>query len=372
MPENYDEKYHGPIRLRSALACSYNIPAVAAVQIIGPDFLYRRLKELEFESLQKDPNFYGLGLTLGNGEVTLLELVRAYAAFAHEGIFLEEKSIITRIQKDNTRILSNEKREHRRVFSPEVAYVITHILADQDARIPSFGYNSPLRIPFPVAVKTGTSKDFRDNWTVGYTSEYTVGVWAGNFDGCPMHNVSGITGCGPLFKDIMLLLAKREKPGPFREPKNMTHVAICPLSGKLPGPNCPGVMEEIFIRGTEPETICLLSHNPRDFTATNHSFLTAPSLIEKFEITFPQEGDIFKMDPVLRTKFQTLKFKISVPKVREIRCVEWWVNGRRIGTAKYPFSWQWNLEPGYHTIKARALQKENIIESRPVRITVLS
>jgi penicillin-binding protein 1C len=370
-PENYDEKYHGPIRLRSALASSYNIPAVSVLQKLGPDLLYRRLKDLEFTSLQQSPEFYGVGLTLGNGEVTLLELTRAYACLARKGLFLKERSILKYGRNDGEEISPSQEQAGRRIFSPEVSYIITHILADRDARVPTFGYLSPLNFHFPVAAKTGTSKDFRDNWTIGYTPAVTIGVWVGNFDGRPMHNVSGMTGAGPLFRDVMLLVSSHIKNEEFREPANLVHRAICPLSGMLPSVHCPGTIDEIFVAGTEPRAPCSLNHQKGIVRAAAlpASSNPAPSGVE---ITFPQEGDIFKMDPVLRKTYQSILLKASVNETPEAQLVEWRVNGRKIGDCRCPFSLAWNLSPGSYTIRARAVGKDLSAESRPVKILVIS
>lgn len=369
-PENYDEKYHGPIRLRSALASSYNIPAVAVLQTLGPDLLYRRLKDLEFASLRQTPGFYGVGLTLGNGEVTLLELVRAYSALARGGTFIKDQSVLKITMKNGTEKILLRDPSPRPGFSPDAAYIITHILSDKDARVPTFGYHSPLNFPFSVAAKTGTSKDFRDNWTIGYTPRYTVGVWAGNFDGAPMQNVSGISGAGPLFRDIMLLLSRGDQDS-FEEPKGLVHVRICPLSGELPSSQCPSAIDEIFIPGTEPKTFCRLPHDKEKKTATP---VIGSSRLPKtdFSISFPQDGDVFKIDPVLRRDYQTIRLNVSTPSGVEVQSVEWRINGRKTGSASFPFAFAWNLTPGSYTITARALLKAGSLESRPVKITVLS
>ena len=370
MPENYDEKYHGPTRLRSALASSYNIPAVSVLQTLGPDLLYRRLKDIEFTSLQKTPGFYGVGLTLGNGEVTLLELVRGYAVFARGGTFIKDRAVRTVILKDGRDMPATPESAFVRIFSPEVSYVITDILADKDARVPTFGYHSPLNFPFPVAAKTGTSKDFRDNWTVGYTPRFTVGVWVGNFDGTPMQNVSGMTGAGPLFRDIMLLLADGQKDG-FIEPKNIVHAAICPLSGELPSAECPSTMDEIFICGTEPKTSCRLLHKKEMIVKA--AVVRGPRVSrDEFMIAFPLDADVFKLDPVLRRDYQTIQLKAAIADRIEVLAVEWWVNGQKVGTSGFPFTLAWNLAPGSNTIEARAVLKTGRLQSRRVKITVLS
>ena len=256
-PRNYDGKFHGLVRLREALACSYNVSAVKVLEEIGMESLLHRLKKLGFESLNKGADYYGFGLTLGSGEVTLLELARAYSTLARSGVFKKEE-IFLEIKDIQGRTKSFLEPHSLPVFSPQISSLITNILADKDARIPAFGEGSCLSLPFPCAVKTGTSGNFRDNWTLGYTPYYTVGVWVGNFDGKPMRNVSGVSGAGPLFRDIMLLLEKREKRRNFNFtiPEGLIEVYVCPQSGMLVGSSCPGKIKEIFIKGTEPKEVC--------------------------------------------------------------------------------------------------------------------
>jgi penicillin-binding protein 1C len=368
-PENYDERYHGPIRLRSALASSYNIPAVSVLQILGPDLLYNRLRDLGFSSLKKSPGFYGLGLTLGNGEVTLLELVRAYATLARGGLLVRDRRVLKAVANDGRVSEAAFPAEAERVISPEASYIVTHILQDRDARIPTFGYNSPLDLPFPVAAKTGTSKDFRDNWTIGYTPRTTVGVWAGNFDGRPMQDVSGITGAGPLFRDVIMLLDDRQSED-FEEPRGIVHVSICPLSGDRPSSRCPSTIDEVFIRGTEPASTCGLSHAP--LATLVEARLTAfPWTRNRFAVTFPHDGDVFKIDPVLRPDYQVLRFRAALPEGIDVRAVEWSLNGNILKNFSGRSPFVWKLAPGSYTIRARAVMEDGVLETPPVRFRVV-
>jgi penicillin-binding protein 1C len=363
-PRNYDERFHGKVRLRQALACSYNVPAVTLLDRLGTDLLYQRLKLMDFESLDKSPIHYGVGLTLGNGEVTLLELARAYSALARGGIFLEDRSVLKCYDTHGKEIIREKQKKPRRIFSTQIAFLLTDILADKDARIPAFGYLSPLNLPFACAVKTGTSADFRDNWTIGYTPRHTVGVWVGNFDASPMFNISGVTGCGPLFKDIMLLLENRDWDSKFPRVEDVIKVKICPLSGNLATEYCPGDMEDFFIQGTEPQEFCPVH------TGTENPVHIQPHLEEEFEIAFPQNNDVFKMDPILRRSFQKIKFKTNMPDETAIDRVEWWVNNTKIGDASLPFSIFWSLKPGLHRITAVAFKGKNKRKSEPVAIKV--
>ncbi|MFC2164500.1 penicillin-binding protein 1C [Acidobacteriota bacterium] len=359
-PQNYDKQYHGLVRMRTALACSYNIPAVVLLEKLGPELLYQRLQEAGFQSLEKSPGFYGVGLTLGNGEVTLLELTQAYSALARGGTFLRTKAILSGEPQ-------NEMKS-KRIFSPQITFILTHMLSDKDARIPAFGYHSPLSLPFPCAIKTGTSKDFRDNWTAGYTPDYTVGVWVGNFDGAAMLNISGITGCGPLFRDVMLLLEK-EYPGKiFPEPDNLNRVKICLQSGKKATHSCPYPMEEIFVHGTEPFEFCTHDHT-KDRDASQRGQSNQTSLGSQLRILFPMDGDIFKFDPILRRKFQSIRFKASIPDELNPCSIKWWLDGENIGTAQEPF--YWILKPGTHSLSIRLLANEKWIQSKPISFTVL-
>jgi penicillin-binding protein 1C len=370
-PQNYDGRFHGLISLRAALACSYNVPAVAVLQAIGYDLLYRRLHSLGFAGLRQDPGYYGVGLTLGNGEVSLLELVRAYAALARQGRYLQDRSIVRLMRNDGRSAQVPAREPPRPVISPQVAYIITDILADRDARTPSFGYHNPLFLPFAVAAKTGTSKDFRDNWTVGYTPRFTVGVWVGNFDGEPMHNVSGISGSGPLFKDIMVLLNKGEAETGFPEPKGIVTSLVCPRSGLRPTAACPGAVREIFVEGTEPLETCDCHREGKAAVqaANRTGGLSFPS---RLEVAFPRSGDTFKIDPVLRSEYQRIKLRAAVPAGEGIAKVQWWVNGDKIGEAGFPFSIFWNLRPGSFTIKATAVQEGRVLQSPPVKVVVLT
>ncbi len=363
-PRNYDLKFHGTVRLRQALACSYNVPAVSLLEILGPDLLYQRLRKAGFESLNRSPAHYGVGLTLGNGEVSLLELSRAYSALARGGIYFREKSILKSFDNKEREILQSEQEKPVRIFSPEIAFILTDILADRDARVPAFGYLSPLNLPFDCAVKTGTSADFRDNWTVGYTPRYTVGVWVGNFDATSMHNISGVTGCGPLFKDIMLLLENRSAGVKFAEIRDVIKAKICPLSGKLATEHCGGAMEDVFIKGTEPHEYCQI-HTADETSKEKLAFAR-----DEFRITFPQDRDVFKIDPVLRPEYQRIKFKSSASREMDIDCVEWWVNDRKIGENSYPYFQYWNLQPGHFMIEAIAVKDKQRLKKASIEIRV--
>jgi len=368
-PENYDEHFHGPVRLRSALASSYNVPAVAVLDLLGPDLLFRKLQEMGFRSLQKDASFYGTGLTLGNGEVTLMELARAYAALARGGLYKPERVIEASVRKDGLSGPERPSAAAGRVFSAVASYIVTDILSDRDARVPTFGYRGPLNLPFPAAAKTGTSKNFRDNWTVGYTPRYTVAVWVGNFDGSPMQNVSGITGAGPLFRDVMLLLEGTEPGLPFTEPSGLIRTEICPVSGEIPSAACPATITELFAAGSIPRTNCRLTHQS---AAEPTALRVVGRSSDPIQVVFPGDGAVFKIDSILRPEYQALIFRVRVEVLPSPETVEWSVDGVRASVVGPPFSWSWKLRPGSHLIRARAVLNGIFVESRPVKIRVLS
>ena len=258
-PVNYDRRYHGPVSVRSALANSYNIPAVKTLHRIGVETLRSLAMAAGVRSLTSD---YGLALTLGGGEVSLLDLTSAFGIFL-DGTRLTPRSILdVQVRGDDGERRSLPPYSERinpgitdSVIEPETAYLISHILSDDIARIPAFGEGSVLKLPFEAAVKTGTTTDWRDNWTVGYTTERLVGVWVGNADNSPMLDVSGIDGAGPIWHDLMLEAHGHglRSPAPFARPEAIVETEICAPSGFLPTDACPSVRREIFIRGTEPQ-----------------------------------------------------------------------------------------------------------------------
>jgi len=252
-PHNYDGRYHGPVRVREALANSFNVPAVNVAARIGPDKLLARLRNWGFLSLDRSARDYGLALALGDGEVRLLELASAYAALARGGTYRSPIAAKSAIGRDGS-IFTNSTDSSYRVVDERTAYVLTHILSDARARLSSFGEDNVLEFDFPVAAKTGTSKGFRDNVTAGFSSRITVAVWVGNFDGSPMSGVSGISGAGPLFRDVMLAIS-REFPGEsFSRPDGLVDVDVCTLSGARPTPDCPHKRLEVIPRGQQLDT----------------------------------------------------------------------------------------------------------------------
>lgn len=269
VPENYDRSWHGPVSVRTALASSYNVPAVKVLDTIGVDALIAQAqrqgittfrpggpRSIAFQeqetTVKQAATPYGLALTLGGGEVTLLQLTGAYGAFANGGYRIEPYAI-ERIEDIHGNLLFQAAAAPRTpALDGRVAYLITDILSDNDARAPAFGPNSVLRIGRPAAVKTGTTTDWRDNWTVGYTPDLVVGVWVGNADNSPMLGVSGVTGAGPIWRDIIEMAHHNLPPRPFSRPEGLLRSEICIDSGLLPTQWCLRRRSELFIDGTEP------------------------------------------------------------------------------------------------------------------------
>lgn len=243
-PENYDRAYHGPVRLREALACSYNIPAVRVLKdYVTVGRLLAFLRAAGFASLDRPAEHYGLALTLGAGEVTLRELAQGYGLLACGGRAVRAQALPVPAAAAGEQLLPEE-----------CVAQITTILGDRTARAREFGSAGALHLPFAVAVKTGTSKDFRDNWCIGYTPRHVVAVWVGNFDGEPMRDCSGITGAAPLWQAVMRLAGSGD--GAFPLSSALQPAEICPLSGMRPGPACPGTVREWLRAGTLPAAVC--------------------------------------------------------------------------------------------------------------------
>ncbi|MDW8070791.1 MAG: PBP1A family penicillin-binding protein [Anaerolineae bacterium] len=277
VPQNYDRRWRGPVLLRQALAASYNLVAVKVLEYVGLDAMIRLARTMGITTFD-DADRFGLALTLGGGEVRLLELTAAYAAFASGGYRVEPVAI-TRIENARGAVLKRFVPPARpRVLDERVAYLISDILSDDQARAPTFGEGSPLRLSRPAAAKTGTTTDWRDNWTLGYTPDLVTGVWVGNADNAPMRHVSGITGAAPIWHDVMEELLKGRPVRWYDPPPGLVRVSVCADSGLLPVESdppttiqlaraghetaatsavrypatCPRRIEEWFIAGTEP------------------------------------------------------------------------------------------------------------------------
>jgi 1A family penicillin-binding protein len=259
-PVNYSGKFQGPVQVRFALGNSINIPAVKMLALVGIKDTMQKAFEMGITNWEPTPSNLqnvGLSLVLGGREVTLLDEVTAYGVFANKGVRMDPVSILKVTDGKKKKLFEWKKQDGPRVLSEEVAFLISHILLDNNARMQEFGPNSYLRLPGrTVAVKTGTTDEKRDNWTVGYTPSYVVGVWVGNNDNSPMNPAiaSGVTGASPIWHRLMSLALKGKPDEQFDIPANIVSLQIDSLFGGLPKDN-QATRSEYFIRGTEPTTI---------------------------------------------------------------------------------------------------------------------
>jgi len=255
IPKNYDGVFVGPVQVRYALAQSRNVPAVKMLGMVGIENMVKTANLMGISTLNYDPKYYGLALTLGGGEVTLLELTGAYTVFANKGIYNYPYGI-EKVEDSKGNILFKHMSNPEPTLDPGVAFIISNILSDPDARAPVFGYGSFLNIPKQtIAVKTGTTDDKKDNWTIGYNNLYTLGVWAGNNDGTPMDPIlsSGVTGAAPIWNLVFKELTKNTTDEKFLQPENVIKEVVGKITGFKPYEKVEEGRAEYFIKGTEPK-----------------------------------------------------------------------------------------------------------------------
>ncbi|MEN6467814.1 MAG: penicillin-binding protein 1C [Smithella sp.] len=270
-PGNYDSTFHGPVSARVALASSLNVPAVRTLMLVGTESFLNILRQLGIRHLEESGDYYGLSLALGSADMSLRELTNAYRALANGGVWRQ-----AHLTPESKQPVSPPKK----VFSPAAAFIVSDILADRDARSDTFGLENPLATRFWTAVKTGTSKDMRDNWCIGFSSRYTVGVWVGNFSGASMWNVSGIAGAAPVWSAVMNHLHGHSAGFHPKAPKGL--IRLTP-SGKEDRP-------EWFMAGTEPD--------PRQEVAAQRNH----------RIIYPPSGTIIALDPDIPDHLQKVGF----------------------------------------------------------------
>lgn len=261
VPQNYDRRFHGPVRLRDALANSYNIPAVQAMRYVGVDYLLSFFRRMGTTSFSEDASNYGLSLTLGGGDITLLEMTTNYATLARQGIYIPSTSVLCIVDRNDNIIYQYENRceffddaantnqtrngyaQGTPVIDPRITFIISDILSDNAARTPAMGSNSPLNTgTLLTSVKTGTTDNFRDNWTVGYTRDIAIGVWSGNSDNTEMVNISGLAGAAPIWQEVMLDIYTRfdMPPSVLTPPAGVTQQRVCNVSAmRDPVTDCP-------------------------------------------------------------------------------------------------------------------------------------
>ena len=306
-PEDYSGEYLGHVSVRTALASSLNTPAVRTLMVLGVEPFMDRLRALGFTGMREDPGYYGYSLALGTVDISLFDLVQAYTALANNGAF---------------RPLTLKKGSNspaRQGLSPQAAFIVSDILSDRESRSATFGLENHLSTRYWTAVKTGTSKDMRDNWCVGYSRKFTVGVWVGNFSGEPMWNVTGVTGAAPVWMDVMDLLHRSTASNPPTPPQGLVRKETRFLIRERP-------RMEWYLAGTEPGAP------------------VAPALAHaRKAITYPPDGASIALDPDIPGANQAVCFRAE-PRARSY---QWLLNGKRIGTGAQLL---WRPVTGRHTL----------------------
>jgi penicillin-binding protein 1C len=313
---NYSRRYYGQVTLRQALGNSLNIPAVRAIRFTGVETFLATLEQVGITSLDQHPDFYGDGLALGNGEITLFELVRAYNTLANRGVF-------SKLSWDgNAQFLAGKQR----VFSPEIASIIASVLSDPEARALEFGRGTLLNFPVQTAVKTGTSSDYRDAWAVGFNHAYTIGAWMGNLDGRPMDGVTGSTGPGMVLRSLFSRLNEASETAPLFLSPQLVKRAVHTSQGKA-GTR----IEEWFVPGTEPDDEVYMEKK------------------ERVGFLKPVNGLEMAMDPRIPDPDEVFEFVILGANPSEE--VDWILDGKSLGNTRGG-RFLWQLRPGNHVLSA--------------------
>jgi penicillin-binding protein 1C len=321
-PRNYDSEFKGPVTVRVALASSLNVPAVKTLSLVGNESFLKVLRQTGIRGLREEGDFYGLSLALGSADVSLWELTNAYRSLANQGEWSDLRLVSGAGSPDTG----------RRVFSKEATFLVSDILSDREARSSTFGLENPLATRFWTAVKTGTSKDMRDNWCIGYSKRYTVGVWVGNFSGDPMWNVSGVAGAAPLWVEMMNLLHRNEPSPNEKPPANVVSREVELSQGVESG------RKEWFIRGTEPRS------TDRKIVQLNQRIL------------YPPSGTILALDPDIPPEVQKVFF-ISQTEKEDL---QWMLNGTLMeGIGK---TVSWSPKAGNHFL-AMLDREGNVLDS---------
>ena len=316
IPRNYAATYRGAVSVRASLAGSLNVPAVRTLIMVGPDRFVERLRAIGLDTVKESGDYYGFSLALGSADVTLAQLTNAYRALANGGMWSPSRTTG-----------EAPAAGARRVMSAAASHIVADILSDPAARAVAFGLANPLETPFWSAVKTGTSKDMRDNWAVGFSRRYTVGVWIGNAGGSPMHDVSGVSGAAPVWRDVMLHLHPRGR-GAGEAPALPASVVAQALRFE---PAIEPPRRELFVAGSERAVVQLAANG------------AAASLAPR--IASPVPGAILALDPDIPPANQRMHFIATAMRADHA----WVLDGVRVGAAGRPASWA--PQPGRHVLK---------------------
>ncbi len=410
-PVNYDGFEHGPVSVRMALGSSLNIPAVKTLQAVGIENTIDLAHRLGITSLS-DAGQYDLSLVLGGGQVSLLELSTAYATLADNGNYTGNTSILDIRDADGNLLYQPDAKPAVQVIDPRVAWLISDILSDDNARITGFGPDSTLKLDRTAAVKTGTTTNFHDNWTIGYTPDLLVGVWVGNSGYEAMHNVTGLTGAAPIWNEVMRGLLQGRPDHPFTRPDGLDLVEVCAVSGLLPTSACRNTHAEWFISGTEPTQTdstyqqvwidTLTNSLANDATpierrksvdvlnlpveAQNWARSQGFSLLTDFSqptenisqqenqlvLLSPLPNTTYRIDPNLDLSMQQIKIEATAG--NEFSQVTFYVDGNPLTTvASAPYQAWWTLSAGEHTFWAEGVKSNGeSVKSAIVTITVVN
>lgn len=323
-PQNYAEDYVGAVSVRTALASSLNIPAIRALSLVGVAPVHRLLREAGLSTLVADPEHYGHSLALGSADVTLLDLTNAYRALARGGI-----ASAVRWHSDEASVPA------RRILAPGAAWIVGDLLADRGARYLTFGFDNPLAVNHWAAVKTGTSKDMRDNWAVGWNARVTVGVWVGNAQGQPMHGVTGVSGAGPIWAEVIEAAAARLGAGPPPVPPAEVVFAAVGESGPAPAQATVRARprREAFLAGTVPAQGVVAARSAPEVGA---------------RIVSPVDGTIIALDPDLPEAHQRVPLVAGAPALANcFRLDTLPARSALLGCAERVL---WRPEPGEHAL----------------------
>nr|AUN37654.1 multimodular transpeptidase-transglycosylase [uncultured bacterium] len=396
-PANFGLVEHGPVTIREALASSFNIPAVVTLDHIGIQPMVQLANNAGLTSLAQNTTV-DLAITLGGGEVRLMDMAQAYSIFPNGGYRVEPQFLLKVTDRKADQVIYQWKQTAlgssaatTRLIDARVAYIISNILSDNSARLRGFGPNSALQIGRPAAAKTGTTTDFRDNWVMGYTPNLVVGVWVGNADNTPMVDVTGVSGAAPIWNEFMREVLNGQPELNFSEPAGIVTRQICTMSGLLATPQCPRQRTELYIDGTQPtapdnvyqtftvdkltgaladnatppndrvqKVFAVLPQEARDWGVRNG--IPQPPLGAVVKVTDKNTGlrllapdpyTIFQLSPMLPAETQRLRLTVGAP--QGTKSVTYLMDGQAIGTVEAsPWEVWWPLAQGDHDLIARA------------------
>ena len=419
IPVNYDGKYHGPMNLRTALGNSINVPAVKLLGIVGVPNMLEKAYQMGMTTLEptkENLSKFGLSLTLGGGDIRMIEMTSAYTAFANQGEVQQANPFLTVTTKDGKVLEEYKPIAGKKVFDPGIAYIISDILSDDNARLVSFGSRSGLYIPNrKVAVKTGTTNDLKDNWAIGWTPEVIIASWVGNNDNSSMKSVaSGISGATPIWRRAMMAAIDQFGYSEFPKPGNISQVEVDVVSG-YPAHDGFASKNEYFINGTVPNGSDPIHVKMK--TCRNQDKLATPALVssgdydEKEYFIFVEQDPVSKdgknrwQEAILNWTFQQedsryhppsdycddsglisirltspgnettvdSKFlvKVDVSTIKDLKEIQIEVNGKRVQTINHkPYEAELKLDDGTYFIKAIAFDQDNNRAEAEVKVGV--